>query len=35
MHLNTERLLIQPLELKHAEAFFNYRSDAETNKYQG
>jgi RimJ/RimL family protein N-acetyltransferase len=35
MKLNTERLIIQPLELKHAEAFFNYRSDAETNKYQG
>ena len=35
MKLNTERLIIQPLELKHAEAFYNYRSDAETNKLQG
>jgi RimJ/RimL family protein N-acetyltransferase len=32
---NTERLNINPIEIADAEAVFAYRSDAETNKYQG
>jgi RimJ/RimL family protein N-acetyltransferase len=35
MELKTKRLVLQKLEMKHAESFFKYRSDTETNKYQG
>ncbi|WP_282015210.1 GNAT family N-acetyltransferase [Marinifilum flexuosum] len=35
MKLETKRLVLEKLEMKHAEAFYSYRSDAETNKYQG
>lgn len=35
MKLHTKRLLLEKLEMKHAESFYSYRSDAETNKYQG
>jgi RimJ/RimL family protein N-acetyltransferase len=35
MKINTHRLFLEKLDLKHAEAFYAYRSDAETNKYQG
>ncbi|NOU59516.1 GNAT family N-acetyltransferase [Marinifilum caeruleilacunae] len=35
MILHTERLRLEKLEMKHAESFYQYRSDAETNKYQG
>lgn len=34
MHLETERLLIRDLTLDDKQAVFNYRSDAETNKFQ-
>ena len=35
MKLHTKRLKLEKLEMKHAESFYSYRSDAETNKYQG
>lgn len=35
MELQTSRLLLRKLEINDAEAFFAYRSDAETNQYQG
>ncbi|OVE56529.1 GNAT family N-acetyltransferase [Chryseobacterium mucoviscidosis] len=35
MHLETERLLIRDLTLDDKQAIFNYRSDAEANKFQG
>ena len=35
MKLETKRLILEKLEMKHVEAFYFYRSDAETNKYQG
>lgn len=35
MQLQTHRLLIRPLVKDDAEAVFAYRSDAETNRYQG
>lgn len=35
MQLQTNRLLIRPLLKDDAEAVFAYRSDAETNRYQG
>ena len=35
MELHTERLILQSISLDHAEALYSYRSDAETNKYQG
>jgi len=35
LQLETERLLLRPIELTDAEAILSYRSDAETNKYQG
>lgn len=31
----TERLILRPIEFADAQAVFSYRSDAETNKYQG
>lgn len=34
MHLETERLLIRDLTLDDKQAIFNYRSDAEANKFQ-
>lgn len=34
MHLKTERLLIRDLTLDDKQAIFNYRSDAEANKFQ-
>jgi RimJ/RimL family protein N-acetyltransferase len=34
MHLETERLLIRDLTLDDKHAIFNYRSDAEANKFQ-
>lgn len=33
--LNTERLILRPMQKSDAEAVFSYRSDAETNKFQG
>ena len=35
MNLKTERLYLRPLALSDAKELFAYRSDAETNKYQG
>ncbi|MCY1661966.1 GNAT family N-acetyltransferase [Chryseobacterium sp. SL1] len=35
MYLETERLLIRDLTLDDKQAVFNYRSDAEANKFQG
>ncbi|MDO3423645.1 GNAT family protein [Chryseobacterium sp. APV1] len=34
MHLETERLLIRDIALDDKQAVFNYRSDAEANKFQ-
>ena len=34
MYLETERLLIRDLTLNDKQAIFNYRSDAEANKFQ-
>ncbi len=34
MHLETERLLIRDITLDDKQAVFNYRSDAEANKFQ-
>jgi len=33
--LTTERLILRPINLEDAKAIFLYRSDANTNKYQG
>jgi len=35
VELKTERLILRPVEQNDAMAIFRYRSDAETNKYQG
>jgi RimJ/RimL family protein N-acetyltransferase len=35
MFLESERLILRPLEMEDAEAVFAYRSDEETNRYQG
>lgn len=35
IELETRRLLLRPVEPTDSEAVFNYRSDAEINKYQG
>lgn len=33
--LTTERLLLMPINIGHAEAMYRYRSDSVTNRYQG
>ncbi|MGB3608193.1 MAG: GNAT family protein [Psychroserpens sp.] len=33
--LETERILLRPIEFEDSEQVFRYRSDSETNKYQG
>lgn len=35
MILETERLIIRPINIDNKNEIFEYRSDAETNKYQG
>ncbi|WP_075602075.1 GNAT family N-acetyltransferase [Saccharicrinis aurantiacus] len=35
LELRTERLLLRPIKASDAAEIFTYRSDAETNKYQG
>lgn len=35
MQLNTNRLLLRPISKKDSSDIFEYRSDVETNKYQG
>ena len=35
MKLETERLIIRPIAFEDKNAVFEYRSDSETNKYQG
>lgn len=35
MRLETSRLIIKPISIEDKNAVFEYRSDAETNKYQG
>jgi len=35
LEIKTNRLLLQTLNLDHAEAFFRYHSDSVANKYQG
>nr|WP_321358249.1 GNAT family protein [uncultured Draconibacterium sp.] len=35
MQLNTQRLILRPVEANDKHAILTYRSDAETNKYQG
>ena len=35
MKIETNRLLLRPIEKQDAQAVFEYRSDAITNKYQG
>jgi RimJ/RimL family protein N-acetyltransferase len=35
LQLTTSRLILRPINLDDAKAVFNYRSDANTNKYQG
>jgi len=35
MQLKSKRLILRPIQLSDAGAFFAYRSDAETNKFQG
>ena len=35
MELKTERLYLRPLTTEDKESFFEYRSNSETNKYQG
>ncbi len=35
VEFRTERLVLRPVEAQDAEAIFKYRSDSETNKYQG
>lgn len=34
MNVTTARLLLQPMQIEHARAVFEYRSDAHTNRYQ-
>lgn len=35
LNLSTPRLILRPIDKADAQAVFNYRSDAETNRYQG
>ena len=35
MEFKTKRLYIRPLTIKDKESIFEYRSDSETNKFQG
>lgn len=35
MNISTERLLLRPIQIEDKKAIFDYRSDAEANKYQG
>jgi len=35
IQLTTQRLLLNPISIDHAEAIYSYRSDAVTNRYQG
>ncbi|HBW80221.1 MAG TPA: GNAT family N-acetyltransferase, partial [Sphingobacterium sp.] len=35
MHIESERLAIRPIMPEDSRAIFGYRSDKETNKYQG
>lgn len=35
MIIESNRLILQPVEKENAASIFSYRSDAETNKYQG
>lgn len=35
MKLETERLILRPINIEDKAEIFNYRSDVETNKYQG
>jgi len=35
LHLTSQRLLLRPVQASDAPALFAYRSDAETNQYQG
>ncbi|APU98744.1 GNAT family N-acetyltransferase [Sphingobacterium siyangense] len=35
MHIESERLAIRPIMAEDSQAVFGYRSDKETNKYQG
>ena len=35
MMIETKRTILRPIELKDNEQLYSYRSDAETNKYQG
>jgi RimJ/RimL family protein N-acetyltransferase len=35
MEFHTQRLWLKPLMISHAEALFAYRSDEETNRFQG
>jgi len=35
LELNTKRLTLRPLTILDAEALYKYRSDSETNQYQG
>lgn len=35
IELKTDRLLLRPIKAEDAKAIFDYRSDSETNKYQG
>lgn len=35
LNLSTKRLLLRSLQLDDAEAFYSYRSDSQTNQFQG
>ena len=35
IQLTTQRLLLNPISIDHAEAIYSYRSDSITNRYQG
>ncbi len=35
MHVESQRLILRPMEMEDAEAVYSYRSDKETNRYQG
>lgn len=35
IELKTDRLLLRPIKAEDTKAIFDYRSDSETNKYQG
>jgi len=35
IHINSERLLLRPIQVEDADSIFNYRSKAEVNRYQG